>query len=140
MKHSVLVMVILFCTALPALAGGLHEGAKVRFVQKGETFTGILTSVRSGREPLLIINPYGGMVRIPMREIRRIRATGKKRLLTLPWIFPLEQNFDLYEFNTLDGSWIVAAVDPEPVFIIRIGADGVEREFELEELELIEAQ
>lgn len=140
MKRAVLVMLFLLLSLpLPALAGGLREGAKVRLVQNGKSFTGTITSARPDQEPLVVINPYGGIVRIPLQEVRIIRATGRKQLLTLPWLFPIEKSFALYEFGTLDGTRIVAVVDPQPVFTIRVGKNGKREEFELEELELIEA-
>lgn len=139
MRSVLVILCLLFVLPLPAFAEGIQEGANVRLLLKGKSMTGVITATRPDREPLVVINPYGGIVRIMLKDVRSIRATGRKRLLTLPWLFPTEKSFALYEFGTLDGTRLEAAVDPPPVFTIRVNRNGKIRVFDLEELELIEA-
>lgn len=138
MKLFAMTVLVVLISHLPALAGGLQPGARVLCRENGKSFTGTLTEVRPKGEPLLIVNPYGGMVRIPLGEIVRIRATGRTQRLTLPWLFPEEKMVDLFEFQTLDGSRIVGAAERGLSFDIAVEKDGVREGVGLDTLELIE--
>lgn len=140
MKRFVFVVVSLLLIALPAIAQSLQPGARVRFVENGRSFSGTITAIRPDSAPLLIVNPYGGMVWIPLREIRAIRALGRQQQLTLPWLFPRERSFELFEFSTLDGSRIVGADSQGVTFDIDAGANGVREGIGLDRLRLIEAE
>ncbi|HEY6872374.1 MAG TPA: hypothetical protein VI298_06575 [Geobacteraceae bacterium] len=139
MRALTLLLLAIF-SALPAMAGGLQEGARVRCTVQGKSFTGTVAAVHAELEPLLILNPYGGTVRIALREIRSIRATGKEERFVLPWTFPQEVTYPLFELRTLDGSRIMGAVDEELVFTVRRDADGAEQDIDVDDLGLIEAQ
>ena len=132
------LLLLTICSALPTMAGGLQEGARVRCAVQGKSFTGTVTAIHAEAEPLLILNPYGGSTRIPLREIRFIRATGRKERFTLPWTFPREVVYPLFELRTLDGTRIVGALDQDLVFTVRRNADGIEQDIDVDDLELIE--
>ena len=140
MRLVTMTVLLLAFSQLPAVAGGLQPGAKVVCREKGARFTGTLTAVTPQSEPLLIVNPYGGMVRIPLGEIRKIQATGKKQRLTLPWLFPEERIVALFEFSTLDGSRIVGTAEPGPTFDIEVGTGSVREGLGLDTLESIEVE
>ncbi len=136
----IVLLLLTILPALPAFAGGIQEGARVRFTVQGKSLTGTVIAVHAELEPLLIINPYGGTVRIPLREIRSIRATGREGRFVLPWTFPREESFPLLEIKTLDGNRIVGAVDEELAFTVRRDTDGVEQDIDADDLQLIETQ
>ena len=124
----------------PATAGGLQEGAKVRITAQGKTFAGTITSFHLDEEPLLILKPSGESVHIPLREIRSIRATGKEQRIILQLTIPQEETYPLLEFRTLDGRHIEGSVDQDLVFSIYVSSEGVEKDFDIDELEQIEVQ
>jgi hypothetical protein len=136
--NAIALLLLAIFSALPAFAGGIQEGARVRFTLQGKSFTGTVTAIHAGAEPLLILNPYGGSTRIPLREIRSIRATGREERFTLPWTFPREVVYPLFELRTLDGTRIVGAFDQDLVFTVRRDADGAEQDIDVDDLELIE--
>lgn len=52
MKRFVLVVVSLLLYALPAFAGGLQPGARVRVIENGRSFAGTVTGTRPDSAPL----------------------------------------------------------------------------------------
>lgn len=143
--RAIVLLILAVFSALPAMAGagpdkGLQEGVRVRCTKQGKSFTGNVTAIHAELEPLLIINPYGGTVRIPLREIWSIRATGREERFILPWTFPQEEAYPMFELRTLDGSRIVGAVDEDLVFTVKRDADGVEQDIDVDDLELIEVR
>ncbi len=138
MKRLAMTVLVLLLLCLPAFGAGLQPGAKVLCREKGTSFTGTLTEVRPKSEPLLVVNPYGGMVRIPLGEIVRIQTTGKEQRLTLPWLFPEEKTVELFEFQTRDGSRIIGAAERGLSFDIALDGGGARDGVGLDTLELIE--
>jgi hypothetical protein len=120
-----------------AVRSGIRIGARVKYVRKGETFTGIIAVNNLETEPLTIITPAGKSLKPMLKDIRRIRATGEKKKITPPWSYT-ESTYPIYEFETIDGMLVQGGVYKWPVFDIDNGTLGMDRNVWLEHLTLIE--
>lgn len=117
---------------------GLQVGARVRYVSRGETFSGTISDI-SLKEPLTIIYPSGKSIKLELKNIRRITNTGQNRRITPSWSYT-ETNYRLYEFQTIDGKTILGAVHMNPVFDVDTGTTGMQKNIWLEHTDFIETE
>lgn len=117
---------------------GLQVGARVRYVSRGDTFSGTISDI-SLKEPLTIILPSSNSIKLELKNIRRITNTGQNRRITPSWSYT-ETNYRLYEFQTIDGKTILGAVYMNPVFDVDTGTTGMQKNIWIEHIDFIETE
>lgn len=117
---------------------GLQVGSKVRYVSKGDTFSGTVSSI-SLKEPLTVILPSGNSVMLDLKNVKRIANTGQSKRITPSWS-STATNYRLYEFTTIDGKTMLGGVYNNPVFDVDTGTTGMQKNIWLEQIDFIETE
>ncbi len=124
-----------------ATGNGLSIGSRVHYVKKGERFSGSLIglNLNKGNDPVTIVTTGGNSLKLLLRDLRKIRATGEKKTITPPWSYTAS-SMPLFEFSNTDGKTIIGAVYQWPIFDVDTGTTGIQKNVWLEHLEYIETE